>query len=207
MTPDFFFSMLDPDWLASQLHEPNLVPFIAWTGLIVVGAFMLGRAWNKRANEMKALREVEKRTDEIRDYKEEVYFLSRRLEKTTEAMEKSTSEMLKSVDFGETVREHINSQDAQLEDFFNTILNMSKLIDEMNGVITSLTKDRMAMLSDTEREVLETVYRSDVSCEVLDKDVAEHLVSLGALDKLPSGSYAVSGEWRRSMSKMPKYKN
>lgn len=203
---DGLFSWLESQWIAQQLHAANIGSFLAWTGLVATLAFMLGRAWNKRSNEMKAHLEVEERENEIRDYKEQVYFLSRRLEKTTEAMEKSTSEMLKSVELGKTIREHITNQDAQLEDFFETILNMNGLIDEMNGVITSLTKDRMAMLSDTERDVLETVYRSDLPCEVFDRDVAEHLVSLGALDRLPSGRCAVSGEWRRSMSEMPEYR-
>ena len=120
-------------------------------------------------------------------------------------MSKTSSEIYKNIEVSKSVREHISSQDAQLEYFYDTILKLEKLILKMNGIITALTKDRMAMLSDAEREVLRTAYASESPCEIEYEDVAEHLVALGALDRLTSGRYAVSGEWRRSMSAMPEY--
>lgn len=151
------------------------------------------------------LREVAEREDEIRNYRNQVETLSRQIEKSAEIMEKSTAAMLRGAEVGKAAQEHISSQDAQLESFYNTILDMMSLIDKMNDIITALTKDRMAMLSAAEREALEEAYRSGMPHEMADEDVAEHLVALGALDRLPSGRYAVSGEWRRSMSAMPEY--
>lgn len=202
---DDFFSWLDPQWVSSQLGGENLGSFASWTVLMLAAGFAIGRIWRNHVHEAKMLREVAEREDEIRSYQNQVFTLSRQLEKSTEIMEQSAAEMNEGVKFGETVREHISSQDAQLESFYNTILKMENLILKMNDIITALTKDRMAMLSDTEREALRMAYESDSPCEIEDDDVAEHLVALGALDRLTSGRYAVSGEWRRSMSAMPEY--
>lgn len=202
---DGFFSWLDPQWVSTQVGGENLGSFVAWTVLMLAAGFTVGRIWRNRAHEERMLREVAEREDEIRNYRSQVETLSRQLEKSTEIMEKSAAEMNNGVEFGKTVREHISSQDAQLESFYNTILRMKELIDKMNDIITALTKDRMAMLSDAEREALRTAYASESPCEIEDEDVAEHLVALGALDRLTSGRYAVSGEWRRSMSAMPEY--
>ncbi len=202
---DGFFSWLDPQWVSSQAGGENLGSFVAWTVLMLAAGFTVGRIWRNRVHEARMLREVAEREDEIRNYRSQVETLSRQLEKSTEIMEKSAAEMNNGVEFGKTVREHISSQDAQLESFYNTILRMKELIDKMNDIITALTKDRMAMLSDAEREALRTAYASESPCEIEDEDVAEHLVALGALDRLTSGRYAVSGEWRRSMSAMPEY--
>ena len=202
---DDFFSWLDPQWVSSQLGGENLGSFASWTVLMLAAGFAIGRIWRNHVHEAKMPREVAEREDEIRSYQNQVFTLSRQLEKSTEIMEQSAAEMNEGVKFGETVREHISSQDAQLESFYNTILKMENLILKMNDIITALTKDRMAMLSDTEREALRMAYESDSPCEIEDDDVAEHLVALGALDRLTSGRYAVSGEWRRSMSAMPEY--
>lgn len=202
---DGFFSWLDPQWVASQVGGESLGSFAAWTVLMLAAGFTVGRIWRNRVHEARMLREVAEREDEIWSYREQVSTLSSQLEKSTEIMEKSTAEMNKGVEFGEAVREHISSQDAQLEYFYDTILKMEKLVLKLNDIITRLTKDRMAMLSDAEREALRTAYASESPCEIEDEDVAEHLVALGALDRLKSGRYAVSGEWRRSMSAMPEY--
>ena len=202
---DGFFSWLDPQWVSSQAGGENLGSFVAWTVLMLAAGFTVGRIWRNRVHEARMLREVAEREDEIRNYRSQVETLSRQLEKSTEIMEKSAAEMNNGVEFGKTVREHISSQDAQLESFYNTILRMKGLIDKMNDIITALTKDRMAMLSDAERDALETAYRSELPCEMGDEDVAEHLVALGALDRLSTGRYAVSGEWRRSMRAIPSF--
>ena len=200
---DGFFSWLDPQWVASQVGGESLGSFAAWTVLMLAAGFVAGRLWRNRAHEAKMARIVAEREDEIRDYQAQVSTLTRQIEKSTEAMQKSSEAMLRGAEVGKAAQEHISSQDAQLEYFFDTILKMKDLIDKMNGIITALTKDRMAMLSDAERDALETAFRSKLPCEMGDEDVAEHLVTLGALDRLPSGRYAVSGEWRRSMSAMP----
>ena len=202
---DGFFSWLDPQWVSSQAGGENLGSFVAWTVLMLAAGFTVGRIWRNRVHEARMLREVAEREDEIRNYRSQVETLSRQLEKSTEIMEKSAAEMNNGVEFGKTVREHISSQDAQLESFYNTILKMKGLIDKMNDIITALTKDRMAMLSDAERDALEMAYRSELPCEMGDEDVAEHLVALGALDRLSTGRYAVSGEWRRSMRAIPSF--
>lgn len=202
---DGFFSWLDPQWVSSQAGGENLGSFVAWTVLMLAAGFTVGRIWRNRVHEARMLREVAEREDEIRNYRSQVETLSRQLEKSTEIMEKSAAEMNNGVEFGKTVREHISSQDAQLESFYNTILRMKGLIDKMNDIITALTKDRMAMLSDAERDALEMAYRSELPCEMGDEDVAEHLVALGALDRLSTGRYAVSGEWRRSMRAIPSF--
>lgn len=202
---DGFFSWLDPQWVSSQVGGENLGSFAAWTVLMLAAGFTVGRIWRNRAHEARMLREVAEREDEIRNYRNQVETLSRQIEKSAEIMEKSTAEMNNGVEFGKTVREHISSQDAQLESFYNTILRMKGLIDKMNDIITALTKDRMAMLSDAERDALEMAYRSELPCEMGDEDVAEHLVALGALDRLSTGRYAVSGEWRRSMRAIPSF--
>lgn len=200
---DGFFSWLDPQWVSSQIGGENLGSFVAWTALMLVAGFAMGRMWRSRVHEAKMARIVAEREDEIRNYRNQVETLSRQIEKSAEIMEKSTAAMLRGAEVGKAAQEHISSQDAQLESFYNTILDMKSLIDKMNDIITALTKDRMSMLSGAERDTLEAAYRSGQPCEIGDKDVAEHLVLLGALDRLPSGRYAVSGEWRRSMSAMP----
>lgn len=45
MTPDLFFSMLDPDWLASQVTGGNPWPFLMWTLFIATLSFFIGRRW------------------------------------------------------------------------------------------------------------------------------------------------------------------
>lgn len=202
---DDFFSWLDPQWVASQVGGESLGSFASWTVLMLAAGFAVGRIWRNQAYEARMLREVAEREDEIRIYRNQVETLSMQLEKSTEIMEKSAAEMFRGAEVGKAAQEHISSQDAQLEYFFNTILKMEKLILKMNDIISALTKDRMAMLSDAEREALRTAYASESPCEIEDEDVAEHLVALGALDMLTSGRYAVSGEWRRSMSAMPEY--
>lgn len=202
---DGFFSWLDPQWVSSQVGGENLGSFAAWTVLMLAAGFAVGRMWRNRVHEVKLARMIAERDDDVALYQRQVDALTKQLEASTEMMNRTSAEIYKSIDVSESVREHISSQDAQLESFYNTILRMKELIDKMNDIITALTKDRMAMLSDAEREALETAYRSELPCEMGDVDVAEHLVALGALDRLPSGRYAVSGEWRRSMSAMPEY--
>ena len=201
--PDWLMSWLDPQWISSQVSGDSLGSFVAWTILMLAAGFAVGRLWRNRAHEAKMARAVAEREDEIRGYRAQVSTLTRQIEVSTEVMKKSSETMLQGVEVGKAAQEHISSQDAQLEHFYDTILNMKALIDKMNDIITALTKDRMAMLSDTERESLWKAYESDSPCEIGDEDVAEHLVTLGALDRLSSGRYAVSGEWRRSMSAMP----
>lgn len=202
---DDFFSWLDPQWVASQVDGENLGSFAAWTVLMLAGGFTVGRIWRNRVHEIKMARMLAERDDDVSFYQRQVDTLSKQLEASTEMMSKTSSEIYKNIEVSKSVREHISSQDAQLESFYNTILRMKELIDKMNDIITALTKDRMAMLSDAEREALRTAYASESPCEIEDEDVAEHLVALGALDRLTSGRYAVSGEWRRSMSAMPEY--
>lgn len=202
---DGFFSWLDPQWVSTQVGEENLGSFVAWTVLMLAAGFAVGRMWRNRVHEIKLARMLAERDDDVALYQRQVDTLAKQLEASTEMMNKTSSEIYKSIDVSESVREHISSQDAQLESFYNTILRMKELIDKMNDIITALTKDRMAMLSDAEREALRTAYASESPCEIEDEDVAEHLVALGALDRLTSGRYAVSGEWRRSMSAMPEY--
>lgn len=202
---DGFFSWLDPQWVSSQVGGENLGSFVSWTVLMLAAGFAVGRMWRNRVHEIKLARMLAERDDDVAFYQRQVDTLSKQLEASTEMMSRTSSEIYKSIDVSESVREHISSQDAQLESFYNTILRMKELIDKMNDIITGLTKDRMAMLSDAERDALETAYRSELPCEMEDDDVAEHLVALGALDRLSTGRYAVSGEWRRSMSAMPEY--
>lgn len=45
MTPDLFFSMLDPDWLASQIAGGNPWPFLMWTLFTATLSFFIGRWW------------------------------------------------------------------------------------------------------------------------------------------------------------------
>lgn len=200
---DAFVSWLRPEWLAEQVGPENIGSFVAWTALALAAGFAAGRLWRNHVHEAKMARIVAEREDEIRNYQGQVSTLTRQIEKSTETMQKSSEAMLQGVEVGKAAREHISSQDAQLEYFYDTILKMKDLIDKMNDIITALTKDRMSMLSGAERDALEAAYRSEQPCEIGDEDVAEHLVLLGALDRLPSGRYAVSGEWRRSMSAMP----
>lgn len=47
MTPDLFFSMLDPDWLASQIAGGNPWPFLMWTLFIATLSFFIGRWWRE----------------------------------------------------------------------------------------------------------------------------------------------------------------
>lgn len=199
------FSWLDPQWVASQVDGENLGSFAAWTVLMLAGGFTVGRIWRNRVHEIKMARMLAERDDDVSFYQRQVDTLSKQLEASTEMMSKTSSEIYKNIEVSKSVREHISSQDAQLEYFYDTILKLEKLILKMNGIITALTKDRMAMLSDAEREALRMAYASESPCEIEDEDVAEHLVALGALDRLKSGRYAVSGEWRRSMSAMPEY--
>lgn len=202
---DGFFSWLDPQWVSSQVGGENLGSFAAWTVLMLAAGFAVGRMWRNRVHEVKMARMLAERDDDVAFYQGQVNTLSKQLEASTEMMSKTSSEIHRNIEVSKSVREHISSQDAQLEYFYDTILKMEKLILKMNGIITALTKDRMAMLSDAEREALRTAYASESPCEIEDEDVAEHLVALGALDRLTSGRYAVSGEWRRSMSAMPEY--
>lgn len=202
---DGFFSWLDPQWVSSQVGGENLGSFAAWTVLMLAAGFAVGRMWRNRVHEIKLARMLAERDDDVSFYQRQVDTLSKQLEASTEMMSKTSSEIYKNIEVSKSVREHISSQDAQLEYFYDTILKLEKLILKMNGIITALTKDRMAMLSDAEREVLRTAYASESPCEIEYEDVAEHLVALGALDRLTSGRYAVSGEWRRSMSAMPEY--
>lgn len=202
---DGFFSWLDPQWVSTQVGEENLGSFVAWTVLMLAAGFAVGRMWRNRVHEIKMARMLAERDDDVALYQRQVDTLTKQLEASTEMMNKTSSEIYKSIDVSESVREHISSQDAQLESFYNTILRMKELIDKMNDIITALTKDRMAMLSDAERDALEMAYRSELPCEMGDEDVAEHLVALGALDRLSTGRYAVSGEWRRSMRAIPSF--
>ena len=202
---DGFFSWLDPQWVSSQVGGESLGSFAAWTVLMLAAGFTVGRIWRNRVHEIKMARMLAERDDDVAFYQGQVNTLSKQLEASTEMMSKTSSEIYKNIEVSKSVREHISSQDAQLEYFYDTILKLEKLILKMNGIITALTKDRMAMLSDAEREALRMAYASESPCEIEDEDVAEHLVALGALDRLKSGRYAVSGEWRRSMSAMPEY--
>lgn len=202
---DGFFSWLDPQWVASQVGGESLGSFVAWTVLMLAAGFAVGRMWRNRVHEIKLARMLAERDDDVALYQRQVDTLTKQLEASTEMMNKTSSEIYKSIDVSESVREHISSQDAQLESFYNTILRMKELIDKMNDIITALTKDRMAMLSDAEREALRMAYASESPCEIEDEDVAEHLVALGALDRLSTGRYAVSGEWRRSMRAIPSF--
>lgn len=58
MTPDLFFSMLDPSWIASQIIEGNLWPFLIWTFFIAVLSHRVGMWWKSSQMDRLVAREL-----------------------------------------------------------------------------------------------------------------------------------------------------
>ena len=61
MTPDLFFSMLDFDWVGSQLTGGNPVPFLIWTAFVATLSFLCGRWWRGRRLDALVVRELGRR--------------------------------------------------------------------------------------------------------------------------------------------------
>ena len=105
---------------------------------------------------------------------------------TVDIMRSANDAMSRSASAGAEATRHIADQD--------------RLIEKMHEIITRMTRDMFTMLSPAEKDAIERLYAESASGRIDNEDVAVHLVKLNAVDKLPSGRYAVSGEWRRTMT-------
>lgn len=105
---------------------------------------------------------------------------------TVDVMRNANDAMSRSVSVGAEATRHIADQD--------------RLIEKMYEIITRMTRDMFMMLSPAEKDAMEHLYAEGAGGRIGNEDVAAHLMKLNAIDRLPSGRYAVSGEWRRAMT-------
>lgn len=152
-----------------------------------IGAWAVARKGTERIAEKDAeiARSIELKDREIDSCYQNMGYMIQTLGEAKRTLDRASEA------FDEAGR-HIESQDEQLKRFYDVIIRM-------NEVIEGLTEGRLLMLSDAEKRELSRAYLAQSPCEIDDEDVARHLVMLGALDELPSGLYAVSGEWRRAL--------
>ena len=176
---------ISAEWYSNVLSlgiAPFGVFFIAVVLLGVCAGISIGGSLeNEKWNTV-----LRRKETELANCRRDLDSMTDTLISASEVMEQTNGIVKLGADVSIKATEHIKYQDELLKKFYEIIMD--------------LTENRIAMLSDAEKHVVASMYSIQSPDVVDDEDVAHHLVCLGALDELPSGKYALSGDWRRMIA-------